>query len=403
VTAAVAAAVLAATVAPSCFAGAGLRSSHIQPYGLVTRAGLAGDISAILTAPYRFVRLASITKEVAEEAKERAKSKKPSKEGAAKGSSSAATLKAFLPSYMRSHVIARTPPDEYKQHLRTTLTVILDSIMAEELYPFEPYHEAVRGPEIDHYAWGNAFFRSMVKFRNSRVLGKQNLDAIKKVLDAGENVVLFANHQTEADPQVISLLLEREGFEDVARECIFVAGHKVTTDRLAIPFSMGRNLLSIFSKKYLDEGTADEKQAKAARNQDTVGAMQRLMKEGGHTFWVAPSGGRDRKRTDTDKFAPAKFDQQSVGLFVLLAQKAAKGGAKTHFFPLAMWTHRLVPPPDDTVSKVGEARSAARASVGLNFGSEIDLEAVGGRKKFPGICEQAVNDLYDELDEKMTR
>lgn len=48
--------------------------------------------------------------------------------------------------------------------------------------------------------------------------------------------------QTEADPQVISLLMEREGYGDVAEKLINVAGHRVTTDPLAIPFSMGRNL-----------------------------------------------------------------------------------------------------------------------------------------------------------------
>ena len=60
---------------------------------------------------------------------------------------------------------------------------------------------------------------------------------------------MIGNHQTEADPQVLSLLLETEGYEDTAEKTIFVAGHKVTTDPLAIPFSMGRNLLTIFSKK----------------------------------------------------------------------------------------------------------------------------------------------------------
>lgn len=48
--------------------------------------------------------------------------------------------------------------------------------------------------------------------------------------------------QTEADPQVISLLMEREGYGDMASRLINVAGHRVTTDPLAIPFSMGRNL-----------------------------------------------------------------------------------------------------------------------------------------------------------------
>ena len=48
--------------------------------------------------------------------------------------------------------------------------------------------------------------------------------------------------QTEADPQVISLLMEREGYGKLASGLISVAGHRVTTDPLAIPFSMGRNL-----------------------------------------------------------------------------------------------------------------------------------------------------------------
>ena len=49
--------------------------------------------------------------------------------------------------------------------------------------------------------------------------------------------------QTEADPQVISLLMEREGYGKLASGLVDVAGHRVTTDPLAIPFSMGRNLL----------------------------------------------------------------------------------------------------------------------------------------------------------------
>lgn len=52
----------------------------------------------------------------------------------------------------------------------------------------------------------------------------------------------FSCSQTEADPQVISLLMEREGYGKLASGLINVAGHRVTTDPLAIPFSMGRNL-----------------------------------------------------------------------------------------------------------------------------------------------------------------
>eukprot|EP00438_Fugacium_kawagutii_P004567 Skav202825 [mRNA] locus=scaffold3852:185537:191481:- [translate_table: standard] len=149
------------------------------------------------------------------------------------------------------------------------------------------------------------------------------------------------------------------------------AVQQVTTDRLAIPFSKGRYLLSIYSKKYLDEGhaadaepfivhagTEEEQEAKSERNKKKPGA-KRL------DGWLE----------ETQRFAPAKFDQSSVGLFLLLAQKAARNnGPQTHFMPLAMWTHRLVPPPEDAKASVGESRSAQRAAVALNFG-EAQLAA----------------------------
>lgn len=40
-------------------------------------------------------------------------------------------------------------------------------------------------------------------------------------------------------------------YPDFAERTIFVAGDRVTTDLLAQPFSMGRNLLCIYSKKHL--------------------------------------------------------------------------------------------------------------------------------------------------------
>lgn len=267
----------------------------------------SGEIAAGVSWPLRYLRLGAITKEVAAEVKRKTQ-KTHSTTGVS--SSAAAQLKAFLPTYMKTHVIARTGTEKYRRHLNTSLNVIFDAMYAEEPFPFEPYHKAIRGPDVDHYSWGNDFFRPMVKWRKSRVEGLAQICRIKEVLDAGDNVVLFANHQTEADPQVLSLLLESMGFEDIAERCIFVAGHKVTTDPLAIPFSMGRNLLTIFSKKYLNTASVEEKQAKSDRNQKTVAEMQRLMSEGGNVFWVAPSGGRDRKDPATGRFTPAKFDPQ---------------------------------------------------------------------------------------------
>jgi len=375
---------------------------------------LMDDLSGLVTAPVRFVRLAKITKEVSTERMQYYKAIKDkqsqSEDGDGQPQQDAIrgmrgfkdAMRTFFTTYMKSHVIARTPPDEYRAMLNTSLTIFLDGMTAPKPYTFEPFHRAVRGPDFDYYSWGNRFFRPLVKYRSSRVDGLENVQKIQTILANGENVVLFANHQTEADPQVLSILLEMEGYDDIAEKTIFVAGHKVTTDPLAIPFSMGRNLLTIFSKKYLDASEDEEyKEAAAARNRQTVAEMQRLLTEGGNIFWVAPSGGRDRRNAEIGEFAPAKFDESSVGLFNILAKRAEKAGAKTHFFPLAMWTHRLVPPPEETVADVGEERKADRAAVGLAFGEEVDPEEVGGRKRFPGVIEERVKEAYWAIHDVM--
>ena len=64
-------------------------------------------------------------------------------------------------------------------------------------------------------------------------------------------MIFLANHQIEADPQAISLLLD-DLYPNFAENMIFVAGERVITDPFAIPFSMGRNLLCIYSKRYID-------------------------------------------------------------------------------------------------------------------------------------------------------
>jgi glycerol-3-phosphate O-acyltransferase len=357
-------------------------------------------ITSALGYPYRFFVLGRITLQVLNDIKASPwlNAKKSGSALSGSKSGAAASFRAMLPAYVAAHVKFRTAPEDYRKLLNTSLTLVLKSILAEEPFPFEPHHKAIRGPDMDYYQWGNDFFRPMVKYRSSRVDGIENVKKIERLLASGENVMLIANHQTEADPQVLSILLGLEGHEGLAEQTVFVAGHKVTTDPLAVPFSMGRNLLTIFSKKYLDTFEDDELEEKLARNRATVAEVSKLFKEGGNCFWVAPSGGRDRRGTESGIFEPAKFDESSVGLFHLLAKKAAKaGGPKTHFFPLAMWTHRLVPPPDGQKAQVGEGRSAARAPIGIHFGSEIDPEEAGGRKLFPKVIEAAVRDQYSEL------
>jgi glycerol-3-phosphate O-acyltransferase len=117
-------------------------------------------------------------------------------------------------------------------------------------YQFAPYHKQIRSP-FDYYEFGLELIRPLVDMKASSLGGRSNICNIEEHLAQRHNVILLANHQIEADPQAISLLLEDE-FPDTGRQMIFVAGERVLTDPLASPISMGRNLLCIYSKRYID-------------------------------------------------------------------------------------------------------------------------------------------------------
>jgi glycerol-3-phosphate O-acyltransferase len=239
-------------------------------------------------------------------------------------------------------------------------------------HPFESYHAKVRQP-IDYFQFGIDFMRPLLAKERSQVIGLEHVQAMTQALARGENVVLLSNHQSEADPQFISLLLE-DTFPEFAEEIIFVAGARVLTDPMAVPMSLGRNLLCIYSKRHI-EHPPEEKEAKLLHNQKTMKRMSQLMAEGGKTIYVAPSGGRDRM-DDQGKIPIAPFDPQSLEMFFLMARQAGK---PTHFYPFALWTYPLLPPPRTVQKDLGEERITHHAPAGLAFGPEIDIEEYPGK------------------------
>lgn len=80
--------------------------------------------------------------------------------------------------------------------------------------------------------------RPLVIFEQSTLFGTNVAKEILEATKRGENVVILSNHQTEVDPQVISILLEDQNLSELAEKIVFIAGHKVTSDPVAVPFSM---------------------------------------------------------------------------------------------------------------------------------------------------------------------
>ena len=259
--------------------------------------------------------------------------------------------------------------------------------------------ETENGNTIDFYEFGCAFFRSVMDLKQSVVLGEENIAKINAQLDAGENVVLFANHQSEADPQVVSCCMELVEQPRLAEDMVYVAGHKVTTDPLAIPFSMGRNLLCIHSKKHIDA----DPDLKPMRQKQNLKAMSQLLnkfKAGGAIVWIAPSGGRDRRDLSTGKVPIAPFDSKTIDMFRLMGNKSK---VPTHYYTLAMVSYDLCPPPDFVDPGVGEQRNVRYVPVGIAVGKEV--ESVGGLEARHDFCDHAMAQCqadYEQLLERLS-
>ncbi len=251
-------------------------------------------------------------------------------------------------------------------------------------YQFEPYHKKVRKP-VDYYQFALDFILPLVDLSRSTVAGYENIAQIAKQVARGENAILLANHQTEPDPQAIAILLQKT-HPKLAESIIFVAGERVVTDPLAIPFSMGTDLLCIYSKRYIDH-PPELKAQKLLHNKNTMEKMSRLLQEGGKVIYVAPSGGRDR-RDPSGHLEPAPFDANSIELFYLMAKKAK---TPTHFYPLALDTYDLFPPPETIQRELGETRRVKRTPIHLAFGPEIKMD------EYPG------SDLADKEERRKAR
>jgi glycerol-3-phosphate O-acyltransferase len=275
----------------------------------------------------------------------------------------------------------------------------LASIQFKTPYAFEPYHKKIRHP-IDYYRFSLDFIRPLVDTPRSAVFGLEHLEEASQKLKRGENVILLANHQTEADPLIIAILLEKT-HPEIAEKLIYVAGARVTNDPLAIPFSLGFDLICIYSKRYIDD-PPELKRDKQMHNKATMEHVSRLLKEGRKIIYVAPSGGRDR-RNAKGEIEVAPFDASSIELFYLMAKKAK---TPTSFVPFALSTYDLFPPPESIQKDLGEMRKVRRAPASIAFSAPFDMEHFPGsesedrmerREKRAESIWGIVNQMYQKM------
>ncbi|AQK66227.1 Glycerol-3-phosphate acyltransferase [Zea mays] len=109
----------------------------------------------------------------------------------------------------RNAVLQNGDPNAYEVMLSNMMT-LFDRVLLDVQNPFNfpPYHKALREP-FDYYMFGQNYIRPLVDFRNSYVGNISLFHDIEENLHQGHNVVLMSNHQSEADPAIIALLLEK--------------------------------------------------------------------------------------------------------------------------------------------------------------------------------------------------
>jgi len=318
----------------------------------------------------------------------------------------------YITASQRSHEkypVEETSAQAALERILTGVKLAFTYGLGENTFEFGVTHDALRGDDpiseklgskFDFYEWGVDFFRYFMDVEDSLVLGQDNLEKAIKQAEAGDNVIFYANHQSEADPQVMSLMLEKCGFNDAASKMIFVAGHKVTTDALAIPFSMGRNLICIHSKKHID-ADPETQPDKTRQNMKAMSGMLTKLKAGGTMIWVAPSGGRDRRDTENDNTPMAPFDDKTIDMFRLMGRKSK---VPTHYYPLSMVSYEMCPPPDFIAAGTGEQRNFRFVPVGITVCPEVEtdgLDKEGVTAAFnPGVFNSAKKG-YRELRERI--
>ncbi|KAL6641522.1 hypothetical protein ACP70R_019703 [Stipagrostis hirtigluma subsp. patula] len=306
----------------------------------------------------------------------------------------------------KNAVLQNGDPNAYDIML-SNMMAIFDRVLLDVQNPFTfpPYHKAIREP-FDYYMFGQNYIRPLIDFRNSYVGNISLFHDIEEKLRQGHNVVLMSNHQTEADPAIIALLLEKSN-PWISENIVYVAGDRVVTDPLCKPFSMGRNLICVYSKKHMND-YPELIEMKRRSNTRSLKEMALLLRGGSQIIWIAPSGGRDRPDPLTGEWYPASFDASAVDNMRRLLEHSNVPG---HIYPLALLCYEIMPPPQQVEKEIGERRVISFHGVGLSVAEEIKYgditahtkNADEGRELFTKALYNSVVNQYNVLKSAIFR
>lgn len=239
---------------------------------------------------------------------------------------------------------------------------------------FGSYHQRLRQP-FDYYKFGVDFAGALFNPDKSTVTGIENVKLAYDYIQQGHNVVFLSNHQSEGDPHAIDLLFNHTAGLDrsFGEEVISIAGDRVREDPVVIPFSLGRNILPVYSKKHIDD-IPELREHKLQHNKRSLAHLTSMFKDGGQRVWVAPSGGRDRRSSETGRVEISSFDDSSIDMMRFIA---VKSGTPCHFFPMALVTYDMLPPPSHVGgASFGEERYVNYIPMHMFVGNEIDWESI---------------------------
>ncbi|XXG75560.1 hypothetical protein AAC387_Pa08g0105 [Persea americana] len=230
----------------------------------------------------------------------------------------------------------------------SNIAVAFDRMLldVEDPFNFSPCHKAIRKP-FDYYMFGQNYFQPLIDFRRSYVGNIAYFHEMEKQLQQGDTVVLISNHQTEADPAIIALLLETTN-PYLAEKMTCVAGDRVLTDPVCKPFSMGRNLLCVYSKKHMND-IPELIEMKRRANTRSLKEMALLLR------------------------GQALFDSSSVDNIRRLSDHS---GVPGHIYSLGLLCYDVMPPPPQAEKQIGERRLISYHGVGLSVAPEMSFSEI---------------------------